>query len=436
MSQVHKENLTAVDNALPNRAGLDIEIFGMEGIPDEIAQQHTQRVLTNYHQAATDRQNKAGTENASKKPKIETTMSLKERLAAHKAAKLAAEQGEGTSSGGGTPQPTTQNLASGTSQYPQHQQPYAAPPINGSYNQAPSFHPPQNGIGYPGPSAYPQPPAPSPSQSTYGQPPSTHPYQPNQPYAQPPQPSFQQQPHGYPQQPAFSPPPYQNHSPFPGQQYSQNGANQYLGPNPGAPRFGSGSPFQQPPMSHVSPTPNGFPQPVRTGSVSLQNAPGLPQRPVFGAPPVSGFQFQQMHQGQLSAPPNHAMQPQYHKQEGSVALISQAPPAGTATTQSGATETPGTDAIDDLIASATKQGDTSTTNTTTYPAAVTKAEIIPEQASTPVAKKSTAEDSKDAKKDGKDKAKPTRLVYSDNDTSPEEKMALMPRYAFSRSMAA
>ena len=45
MSQVHKENLSAVDNALPNRAGLDIEIFGMEGIPEDIVQQHTQRVL-------------------------------------------------------------------------------------------------------------------------------------------------------------------------------------------------------------------------------------------------------------------------------------------------------------------------------------------------------------------------------------------------------
>lgn len=112
MSQVHKENLTAVDNALPNRVGLDIEIFGMEGIPEDIVQQHNQRVLTNYHQVQADRQNATGNlaagatgNNATKKPKLEAASDLKKRLAEHKAAKLAAEQGEGRSSGGSTPQP-------------------------------------------------------------------------------------------------------------------------------------------------------------------------------------------------------------------------------------------------------------------------------------------------------------------------------------------
>lgn len=110
MSQVHKENLSAVDNALPNRAGLDIEIFGMEGIPDDIVQQHTQRVLTNFHQAEAER--RAATGNAVqgapgaggqvKKPKFESPSELKKRLAEHKA-KLAAEHGNGGSSGGGTP---------------------------------------------------------------------------------------------------------------------------------------------------------------------------------------------------------------------------------------------------------------------------------------------------------------------------------------------
>lgn len=113
MSQVHKENLTAVDNALPNRAGLDIEIFGMEGIPEDIAQQHTQRVLTSYHQAQAEGQAATGNSalgaagpSGPKKPKIETPSDLKKRLAEHKAAKLAAEQGDGSQSGGGTPQPT------------------------------------------------------------------------------------------------------------------------------------------------------------------------------------------------------------------------------------------------------------------------------------------------------------------------------------------
>lgn len=32
----------------------------------------------------------------------------------------------------------------------------------------------------------------------------------------------------------------------------------------------------------------------------------------------------------------------------------------------------------------------------------------------------------------KDKSKPTRMIYSDENTSPEEKMAQLPRYAFIR----
>ena len=110
MSQVHKEALSAVDNALPNRAGLDIEIFGMEGIPDDIAQQHTQRVLTNFHQEEAER--RAATGNPApgvvgpggqvKKPKFESPSDLKKRLAEHKA-KLVTEAANGGSSGGGTP---------------------------------------------------------------------------------------------------------------------------------------------------------------------------------------------------------------------------------------------------------------------------------------------------------------------------------------------
>jgi hypothetical protein len=108
MSQVHKENLSAVDNALPNRAGLDIEIFGMEGIPDDIVQAHTQRVLQNFHQAEAERRQASGNQGPgaaggqTKKPKFESPAELKKRLAEHKAAKLAAEA-NGGSSGSATP---------------------------------------------------------------------------------------------------------------------------------------------------------------------------------------------------------------------------------------------------------------------------------------------------------------------------------------------
>ncbi|KAF3003232.1 hypothetical protein E8E13_009965 [Curvularia kusanoi] len=48
MNQVHKENLTHVENAIPGRQGLDIEIFGMEGVPAEIVDQHNQQVTQKH----------------------------------------------------------------------------------------------------------------------------------------------------------------------------------------------------------------------------------------------------------------------------------------------------------------------------------------------------------------------------------------------------
>jgi hypothetical protein len=65
------------------------------------------------------------------------------------------------------------------------------------------------------------------------------------------------------------------------------------------------------------------------------------------------------------------------------------------------------DAIDDLIASVSNE-------------AATKAEAPP----------APAQEKKSAKKE---KDKNTRLVYSDNDISPEEKVSLLSRYAFVRS---
>ncbi|KAJ4985161.1 ubiquitin carboxyl-terminal hydrolase, family 1, partial [Stagonosporopsis vannaccii] len=48
MNQVHKENLTHVENAIGGRQGLDIEIFGMEGVPAEIVDQHNQHVTQKH----------------------------------------------------------------------------------------------------------------------------------------------------------------------------------------------------------------------------------------------------------------------------------------------------------------------------------------------------------------------------------------------------
>jgi hypothetical protein len=55
MNQVHKENLSQVENAIPGRQGLDIEIFGMEGVPQEIIDQHNQAVTHKHFEEEQER---------------------------------------------------------------------------------------------------------------------------------------------------------------------------------------------------------------------------------------------------------------------------------------------------------------------------------------------------------------------------------------------
>ncbi|KAI2605552.1 hypothetical protein GGR54DRAFT_621212 [Hypoxylon sp. NC1633] len=92
MNQVHKESLSSVENALPNRQGLDVEIFGMEGIPEDIVQQHNQRIIQNFYQAQAERYAATGNpppgqggKGPAKKLKIETADEIKKRLAEHRA---------------------------------------------------------------------------------------------------------------------------------------------------------------------------------------------------------------------------------------------------------------------------------------------------------------------------------------------------------------
>ncbi|PHH51194.1 BUB3-interacting and GLEBS motif-containing protein ZNF207 [Ceratocystis fimbriata CBS 114723] len=87
LSQVHKETLTEVDHALPNRQGLEVEIFGMEGIPQDILEQHKTRIVQNFYQAQEDRRIATGNplpgdgkHPPRKKIKMETPEELKARL--------------------------------------------------------------------------------------------------------------------------------------------------------------------------------------------------------------------------------------------------------------------------------------------------------------------------------------------------------------------
>jgi len=89
-------------------------------------------------------------------------------------------------------------------------------------------------------------------------------------------------------------------------------------------------------------------------------------------------------------------------------------------------EAPGASSLDDLISSASKQADDSARANSVTPKPATPQAV-------PVATKEEGVEEKPNKKDkdGKEKAaKPVRLVYSDNEISPEEKMAAMPKYAF------
>lgn len=147
MNQVHKETLTTVENALPNRQGLDVEIFGMEGVPEDIIQQHNQRIIQNFYTAQAERHaatgnpppGQRGGQGPSKKIKMETPEEIKKRLADHRA-KVAAAKAAGI------------NPAVAV----------ANPPVDGqSPGQAASpFPPPQGGFPYPPPAGVsPYPPA-------------------------------------------------------------------------------------------------------------------------------------------------------------------------------------------------------------------------------------------------------------------------------------
>lgn len=117
LNQVHKETLTQVENALPNRQGLEVEIFGMEGIPQEVLDQHRNRILQNFQQAQKDRQIATGNplpgqaHHSHKKIKVESADELKKRLEEFRKAKKAG---------------TLNTAADATKTTPENQTPYVS----------------------------------------------------------------------------------------------------------------------------------------------------------------------------------------------------------------------------------------------------------------------------------------------------------------------
>ena len=90
MNQVHKENLSAVENALPNRQDPGVEIFGVEGIPENVTTQHQQRVIAQYHEQAAERRAATGNPppgtgpHPPKRTKREDPVELKKRLSEYR----------------------------------------------------------------------------------------------------------------------------------------------------------------------------------------------------------------------------------------------------------------------------------------------------------------------------------------------------------------
>lgn len=96
MNQVHKETLSHVENALPNRQGLDVEIFGVEGMPEDVRKQHEERIVKNYFDAQRERFEATGNPppgegRPQKKIRVESAEDLKKRFAEFRAKKAAAK---------------------------------------------------------------------------------------------------------------------------------------------------------------------------------------------------------------------------------------------------------------------------------------------------------------------------------------------------------
>ena len=291
LQQVHKVTLTVIDNAMESRQNVEPEVFGMMGIPEELVEAHRQRVTTAFFEEEANRRAQTGNPppgqgqpNARKRRVEETPEELKARAAEHIAKRKAQRQAEKEGkvvqqSSSDTPDPTRpsanpsvsvslwlprkqENFLTNTS----HQD-FMAPPALASYDysyyerpqQLPQFAP------YPG-----------------------LPLQPPQGPTYPP--SFPVQPPG--QWPSNMRP----------QSFSPPQAASYATP--------SFMPPVRPPVTAQMPsmaTPNHtdrYSPTITRQPAILPPAPGLPARPSFDSPSFNRQDMQRMHTGQAPPPAN------------------------------------------------------------------------------------------------------------------------------------
>ncbi|KAF4552543.1 Hypothetical protein D9617_9g023310 [Elsinoe fawcettii] len=393
MEQVHKEELNRIENAIPGREDPNVEIYGTEGIPEDVLQAWRERKTQEYYAQGGKDPNAQNDGNAAKKQKpTETVEEAKKRFAEFKARK-AAEKAAG---GSGPATPAVNSTSPQNAQIDsQSHMPSATPPstFSSPFGQPPFGQPlagsPPASFGNPyGPPSGPFPPHFSPPAPAYGMPVPPQGYPPYQPSHPPmPMPQYPVQPHG---QPSFPGPP------------GPIGAS---GPN-GYGRGFNGSAFNQPPQQGP-PRPHekrsDIPKSAPPRQNSLPSAPGLPPRPTFDAPPISRQQMNGLHQGQKvqGSKTNDNLEPSFHTTE----IDSPAPEQQTAYAN-------GNGAIQESAESPkVKQGDR-------------EAPATPDKAATPE-KKAKTNDSKSSKA-----KKKLNLVVRDHEASPEERMARMSRYSF------
>lgn len=133
-----------------------------------------------------------------------------------------------------------------------------------------------------------------------------------------------------------------------------------------------------------------------------------------------------MHQGQLPGPPNPAS---FTNQQGAPQHLSN----GFNNTQHAPNGPPHHDfGGQSAKASLNDRQDQASANATSLDDLLSGAAKDADEAGRAAEAKANtkAESAQPEKKSKKDKEKATKLVYSDNETSPEEKMAQLPRYAF------
>lgn len=440
MSQVHKEQLLTIQNTLPNRTDVSVEIFGMEGIPQDVLEQHKQRITSEYFRNVAERRAQTGNpppgtvQAGAKKPKIETAEELQKRLAEHKARREAEREGKSdgarlsTTPGNGvgpfaTPEASNGSPASMVStiitlpgfaqihtnvkQHREEAQTHQASPL------VPGFSPP--GMPVPGGPVmsphgqfYPTQ-APLAGSPVYGAPAMP----PNMPFPPGPAPPFAQHPGFPPVMPSGPPPPFM---PF----------TQPKSTGPFSPGVMNGLP--QPPKL---PSTTRSPTEIKPQAALDTSVPGLPARPAVNAPSFSREDMARMHAGaparqnQLGLPPNIP------------SAINQGPDISSADKTSEAKAI--SEGVDDLIrsvrdskaeSSESVQADTSA-QPSQHPDSIIPNALV-DAATVRSESASKEKPSKRSGKKGKNADIKSKLVYSDNAVPPEEKKARSSRYAFSR----